>query len=188
MKAAVIAVFLGLGLAFGGLPAEAASGFSCNGRLVSVGDRSFDVLQRCGEPDYREVISSQIGPGVGVIPHEEVWHYNFGPQRHVRVLLFREGRLRRIESGGYGYIAPSERCNPGDIQRNLTALELLGRCGEPDHKERRVEPLYYHRDLIVGHGRVVEEWIYNFGPQRFQRIATLREGRVTRVERGERGY
>ncbi len=28
--------------------------FSCAGGIVSIGDRSFDVLTKCGQPDFRD--------------------------------------------------------------------------------------------------------------------------------------
>lgn len=171
-------------------PALAQADLNCGGQLVSEGDRAYDVRQRCGEPDARDVISTRLGAGHGEIPHEEVWHYNFGPSRLVRVLVFREGRLEQIETGGRGFRERSASCKPEELTRDLTKLELLGRCGEPDAIEQRVEPagLSVHPGVGIGYGRVVEEWIYDYGPQRFYRIVTLREGRVTRIERGERGY
>ena len=33
----------------------------------------------------------------------ETWIYDFGPQAFTRRLMFRDGTLRRIDSGNYGY-------------------------------------------------------------------------------------
>jgi hypothetical protein len=80
----------------------------------SVGDSTFDVLTRCGEPGTREETQRQVpvyGPtGIeGSVPigftwvRVEFWTYDFGPQVNVRRLEFEAGRLVRIVTGGYGY-------------------------------------------------------------------------------------
>lgn len=100
--------------------ARADSGFRCKtGRLVSVGDRMPDVHNRCGEPD---LISSRIEKRkvkhkytrwVGnvqesVIEEEEVevpldeWTYDLGPNAFVRYVLFENGQVIDVASGGYG--------------------------------------------------------------------------------------
>jgi len=79
-----------------------------------VGDFTFDVLARCGEPALREETAGQVaveapvGGGswapVGFATvRVEVWIYDFGPQAFSRRLEFEDGKLRRIIAGGYGY-------------------------------------------------------------------------------------
>lgn len=67
----------------------------CEHNAFRVGDRTFDVLTRCGEPVYRD-----LRPGQAMI---EVWTYDFGRNSFVRFLEFESGRLVRIRTGGYGY-------------------------------------------------------------------------------------
>jgi hypothetical protein len=67
----------------------------CEPDTIHVGDRTFDVLVKCGEP-----VSRDLRQGRTVL---EVWTYDFGQHRFVRSLEFQGGRLVRIKSGGYGY-------------------------------------------------------------------------------------
>ena len=67
----------------------------CQHDAFRIGDRTFDVLTRCGEPVYRDLRQGQT-----VL---EVWTYDFGPHTFVRFLEFQGGRLVRIRTGSYGY-------------------------------------------------------------------------------------
>ena len=72
-----------------------ARGFRCGTELVSVGDSTWEVLHKCGEPDLKELIKSN---GVNV----EKWTYNCGSLRFIRILTFSGGALRAVKSGDYG--------------------------------------------------------------------------------------
>jgi hypothetical protein len=67
----------------------------CETNAFRVGDRTYDVLARCGEPAFRDLLQ-----GERVI---EVWTYDFGRGSFVRFLEFVSGRLIRIRTGSYGY-------------------------------------------------------------------------------------
>lgn len=67
----------------------------CQHDAFRIGDRTFDVLSRCGEP-----VSRDLRQGRTVV---EVWTYDFGPHTFVRFLEFQGGRLVRIRTGSYGY-------------------------------------------------------------------------------------
>jgi hypothetical protein len=80
----------------------------------SIGDSTFEVLARCGEPALREETFAQVAveaPGVRgtstvigtTSVRLELWTYDFGPQVNTRRLEFEAGRLVRIVTGGYGY-------------------------------------------------------------------------------------
>jgi Protein of unknown function (DUF2845) len=68
---------------------------TCEPDAVHVGDRTFDVLAKCGEPFSRD-----LRPGHADV---EVWTYDFGPESFIRFMDFRDGTLIRVRSGGYGY-------------------------------------------------------------------------------------
>ncbi len=79
-----------------------------------VGDSTFDVLARCGEPAIREesmgqvVVEAPMGQRSSVpigftTVRVEIWTYDFGPQANSRRLEFEAGKLARIVTGGYGY-------------------------------------------------------------------------------------
>jgi hypothetical protein len=86
----------------------------CNGRLISLGYTLWEVQAICGEPtqieESLEIILQPIRDRAGqVVDHlpvavpKTVWTYNFGSSRLIYLLTFREGKLAKIETGGYGY-------------------------------------------------------------------------------------
>jgi len=84
----------------------------CSQLGFHVGDSTFDTLARCGEPASRdekvvERIEGVVGPDgsrtATVTSTVEIWTYDFGPQVLVRRLVFRDGTLRRIDTGSWGY-------------------------------------------------------------------------------------
>jgi len=70
------------------------AGIRCGTKLIDVGDFSAYVLERCGEPKSRQVISGAVGADSPVV---EQWVYDFGTSQPLRVLTFVGGRLTRIE-------------------------------------------------------------------------------------------
>lgn len=119
-----LAALAAQGLAVGlvALAADAgADGMRCGGRLVSKGDSTYEVKSRCGAPQEatrrvetrteRRRVRAPCAPGevrcervqevtVDVVIDE--WTYDFGPQRFVHYLSFVDGKLGRVETGGYG--------------------------------------------------------------------------------------
>jgi len=95
--------------------------FRCGPAIISPGDRKYDVLRKCGNPDHVEVweevrarrelgshlfLPGEEPPGfpfVSVLVTVEEWEYNFGPGRFLRYLRFENGRLIKITTGDYGY-------------------------------------------------------------------------------------
>lgn len=85
----------------------------CDGRFRE-GDAKHELLARCGEPASRDVWEERRGElvraggteqvlgGWFTIVHE-VWTYNFGPNRLQQIVRLENGRVTRVESGGYGY-------------------------------------------------------------------------------------
>jgi hypothetical protein len=101
----------------------ADSDFRCGNEIISVGDRKFDVLRKCGEPSNVEVRqeirtrnlgSAVLGPEkrIQIYPAPflvdelvtiEEWEYNSGPTKFIRYLTFENGFLLSIALGDYGY-------------------------------------------------------------------------------------
>ena len=169
----------------------AADTMRCDGSVIRTGDRSFEVLRRCGEPSIRDEWDEYLAYHHLPSAHVEQWYYNFGPSRLLHVLHFRNGKLTRIDTEGHGFDEGSRYCQPNDIFAGMSQYALLSNCGPPDARERRLEL----RSVPIGSGRRsypvtvrVDEWIYNFGPSRFIRIVTLVNGRVDEIETGDRGY
>jgi hypothetical protein len=73
------------------------AGIRCGNKLIEVGDFSAYVLEQCGEPRSRQIISGAIGADSPLV---EQWVYDFGTRQPLRVLTFVGGRLQRIEDTG----------------------------------------------------------------------------------------
>jgi len=61
----------------------------CTSGIAERGDAKYAVQEKCGKP-------TSVDQG------DDVWIYDFGPGRFVYYLTFLEGRLNRIQRGGYG--------------------------------------------------------------------------------------
>lgn len=89
--------------------------FRCGTHVIKEGDHYLEVQRACGEPDVEEewiedgIVSREIHPSLrlrervveGVVVR--MWTYNFGPQKFMRQLKFRNGLLVSIEKVGYGF-------------------------------------------------------------------------------------
>ncbi|SFI95614.1 Protein of unknown function [Pseudomonas guineae] len=68
----------------------------CGSQLVSLGDRRFEVLQKCGEPAFRDLVGYSLGPNQRREYTIEEWVY--GPSNGMfSILTFEGNRLRAIE-------------------------------------------------------------------------------------------
>lgn len=124
-------VLAGLGAAGATLVSHdaAADGMRCKNRLVSNGDSSHEVRSKCGAPQATEhrtetevvrrrvVVPCRTPVGGGVCVEEqdqmvthniETWTYDFGPARLVHYATFYDGKLRDVQTGGYGTNADAE--------------------------------------------------------------------------------
>jgi hypothetical protein len=92
---------------------NAFGAFKCGQELINVGDDKMEVLLKCGEPSFSELTSMESGRRYGedlrfgsnsrrTTYFVEKWFYNCGPHHFIRILTFRNGRVRDIETGFYG--------------------------------------------------------------------------------------
>jgi len=73
--------------------AHSASVFRCKGKEVRRGDTTFAVVQKCGQPAYKEEISAKGCEKV------ERWHYDCKNRRFVDELTFTAGKLTQHKDG-----------------------------------------------------------------------------------------
>jgi len=68
------------------------------------------------------------------------------------------------------------RCEYGTVRRGLTPFEVLQRCGDAAFEQTRLElrePGYYVQ---------VDEWVYQQGTNKFQRLLRFENGRLRKIE------
>ena len=104
-----------------------AAGFRCGTKLVSEDDTKLEVRHKCGEPASVEIWTEERsrhfryrlkpgddqhvrkkgyrsrGYGQRTYVTVEEWTYNLGPSRFMRLLRFENGKLKKLETGGYGF-------------------------------------------------------------------------------------
>lgn len=175
-----------------------ALALSCNGKIVSEGDDIASVLVACGKPATREerqevvIIREDGGAKREQTVTIEEWTYNFGPDRLIQVLTFRNGTLANIRSGGYGYrneAVPGTMCGDRFPSIGQTKAEVLLACGEPFSRAKSSETVTERvdektkREVLIP----VEEWTYNFGPDRFVRVFRFRDNRLVEIRLGDYG-
>ncbi len=168
---------------------QSASGFRCGTDLVSKGDYAHEVRAACGAPTAREPVSDPYPASHP--PLGERWYYDRGPRRLLRVVHIRNGRVRLIETRGYGVDPPAkEQCRPNAIAEGMTTYHLRHRCGAPAQRRYLGETVAPKHPSHAGIARVpgagddglVEEWVYTFGAGYLDRRVRLRGGVVVDVE------
>ena len=90
-------LLISLTLAMAASHASAAETLRCGSQLISVGDRSSEVLQKCGEPVARDVLGYKRSANRREEFQVEEWTYgpNSGMYQYLR---FEGNRLRQITS------------------------------------------------------------------------------------------
>jgi hypothetical protein len=99
LKASLVAVILAL------LPTLAlAQSMRCGSKLITEGTSQAKVAALCGQP--AQVVHPPaydvVVPGASDV-EEEIWIYNFGPNKLMQRIRFRNGIVANIGSVGYGY-------------------------------------------------------------------------------------
>lgn len=169
----------------------------CGSDLIHEGDHTFEVLNACGEPLWRERWENQNLERTGFDTLEkravivEEWIYDFGPNRLLHILRFRNNRLVDIETGDRGRRLAFNTCRDGRmLSIGDTKVEVVRKCGVPDYSDSRenerlvLEHLDEARKMTIR----IDEWTYNFGPHRFLYHLTFENGRLKEIETGDYGY
>ncbi|MHA6495387.1 DUF2845 domain-containing protein [Pseudomonas borbori] len=89
-------ILVALAVALAGTSAAQGETLRCGSQLVSIGDRAFEVLQKCGDPAYRDEVGYSLGAHERREYRIEEWVY--GPDNGMlSILTFEANRLRQIE-------------------------------------------------------------------------------------------
>lgn len=81
-----------------GLPAAAQS-FRCKAELVTLGEGKAAVLQKCGEPSFKDSSCRRPAPASEACVPVDEWVYNPGPGQFMTTLRFEAGELKAIKYG-----------------------------------------------------------------------------------------
>jgi len=176
-----------------------AIALDCSGGIISAGDSRFDLLKKCGEPDFKdshdEEFFESFSRGVGrkIIITVEEWTYNFGPSQFMRIVVLKNGKVADIREGNYGYLkgarSDQRECGGRIVLIGDLKSDVLMKCGEPALKDVHQEE-FGERDNGLGQKVyvTVEEWTYNYGSTQFVRIYTFRNGKVSDIKTGGYGF
>lgn len=90
------------------------------------------------------------------------------------ILLSLTGLLLMTASIGLSFAAgaASLRCDKAILREGAHMFEVSELCGEPVAQYSRLEHL--HPDVVV----YVDEWVYQFGLNKFQRLLRFENGRL----------
>lgn len=169
----------------------------CGDNLAKEGATRYDILNLCGEPDWRDGWNHAEARGVWS-PIElynsvfvEQWYYNRGPDRLIRLFTFHNLRLVRIDHLGYGWVPRrSRQCKPDMFLLGMSKYEVWFHCGDPAWAESSGGGQVIRPGVGLGYYSEVhfDTWIYDFGTSRFQRILYFQNGFLNHSEVGERGH
>lgn len=167
--------------------------FECSGRVIGAGLPRADVLAACGPPAWQDQRTDSRVDGIGpdgtvlVSVFTEEWIFDFGPDRLLHFVYFRDGKVAGIRTGGYGGLGSD--CGDGDnLAIGDSKLEVFRKCGAPARVGRGQEGETELTDPDTVVRRILDSdyWTYDFGPSRFVRMLTFGNGRLKIIERG--GY
>ena len=101
--------------------AQNSFAFRCEGGIISGGDFIDIAIVKCGEPTARRVVKEEVTGSFGdtstiqgqgqviregtitkTVEQTEVLTYNCGDGRLIHLLTFQGGKLKKVETAGYG--------------------------------------------------------------------------------------
>lgn len=98
-----LSIFLVLIYLFWGYCLTAAA-LRCGNQIINLGDTPAKVKQYCGVPMRDSVIKRKSKANKNHHNEQQkIWTYNFGSSDFLYVLTFRNNKLNKIETHGYGY-------------------------------------------------------------------------------------
>lgn len=90
-----------------------AAALRCGNQLASEGSTPAEVVSKCGSPMDQRTQSIPVQQEMETVHKKrysrtvfkrvEEWTYNFGPNRLLQVVVFENGQLVDVRSGGYGH-------------------------------------------------------------------------------------
>ena len=161
-----------------GISYSMATDLRCGKNIVTVGDTTYDVLMKCkkaGWTDNREIeVIKEIkhSEWKKIYINREIWLYNWGPDSHMKKLIFVNDKLKEIDSLGYGYLEKdigSFGNEESKLYIQMSKPEVLIHWGEADYKTSVTEERLYevNEKKFLKYNVTISKWIYNFGSNQF---------------------
>lgn len=140
-------------------------------KIIRIGDYKAEVLEKCGQPFFKEE------------NHElNQWSYKLGPREKIWVVGFSNGKVERINNSN---IKKSNRVRStkksqikSDFKRIRCGRQLirlgdfkalvLDSCGKPFFKEEN---------------RLTDQWSYHFGPEETLYVISFDKGKVIAINK-----
>lgn len=80
--------------------------------------------------------------------------------------------------------ADTMRCGSRVVSVEAHAAEVLSACGTPDFRDVFSHPAAHGPGVLAD----IEQWTYNFGPNKLLHVLRLRNGRLVRIDREGYGF
>ena len=182
-----------------------AFGLPCNGQTVNIGETMKEVTAKCGEAvlkDQRTITVEEItteGSGTLITTTTtttsttiDEWTYDFGPEELVQSYSFKKGKLKEINSKGYGAVRDisMEACRNGAaLAIGDSIIETYLKCGEPLAREK-LQSKVIESDYGMTRRRIfvpVVEWTYRYGRNAPGYTVTFENGVAVNIRTREFG-
>ena len=178
------------------VPAKALAAMRCHSRLISVGDTSLSLEQKCGAADFvttqpvanttSAVGTALLGGTTRTFETVETRVYRGDPGQMARFVELRRGIIVAIR---LVHVATVD--DPVGCQKVLDTKDPVGKvqlaCGSPfDATQWLEERTALVNGLQVSEVVNYERWFYDLGEGRFERILTFENGALVSIEAGRR--
>ncbi len=170
----------------------------CAGRILKVGDPALELRRLCKDPEHIAIYPQLSATGLVETngrrhmryeQHDvEVWTYRGSEGDLVRLVRVERGKITAIHPIGRNELGPSPGCQHAILRDRATTGEVHLACGAPHDQSRWFEDQVTSDLNGVELRRLVtkERWVYDPGPGALLRILEFENGRLVRIETGNR--
>jgi hypothetical protein len=194
-----------------------ADSLRCESRIVSLGDSKQEVEDICGAPAYVDVTQEEKTIKVyrskptrqgtesenhrhrdhefvnerTIVVNVEEWTYNFGPNRFIQTLKFKNNQLVSIKDDTYGFKKTKDDKIDFSVRKGDSKALIWMKFGEPLDIQKNStydinvthesdgDYFYEERWLIP---ILDEEWIYDLGPDEYLQKLYFKNNRLVRSQ------
>lgn len=178
--------------------AAGTGGLRCAGRIVKPGDTALELRRLCPAPAHIAVYPELTAQGVVEAggrrqmryeQHEvEIWTYEGTDGDLVRLVRVEKGKVTDIKAIGRTETSPAPGCQQAVLRDRATTGEVHLACGAPMDTSRWFDDRVITDRSGVEVRQLItrERWTYDPGPGALLRILEFENGRLVRIETGNR--